>query len=973
MSVPSLTDRLDNLSSANKDEAKVIPTDLQSSVEVIQMVDSTPEFEPTQVAGLGLSMIRETLKKAPKQTERLLIQEGSAVEKAGPFQVIREASEDTANVIIEGAPSMPTTGKPSPSSAQKAAGVQETTFNLDMIKDEDGVKQYIEAISRQVGADKIEKISYKEVAAKAAAEGYDEAFLARIIDPTVATEANMASAYKMLLAVTDAGKRAFDLGQQVTNAQENGTLTAELASAFQQAVALEGVLVKQARNRQADIARTLGIFSQARQSTAERGAMLEAMMSEAGGIKSVHDFANKYIALTTNSARANLAEAGYANDFLGVASRFKDMWFSTWINGLLSALPTHAKNIVGNTLFGVLSIPERAVASVIGKTRNMMFKGGEKAISFDEVYAHGMSLMQGIREGFIISSKAFKENTPTDTYQKIEQARFRRDPFDWDMGDSEFGKSMSLALRYWGKIVTVPGRALMAEDEFFKAIAYRMELSALSVRETEKVFASAIEGGVDVDKATQNAADYLFNTMVNPPREIDEAAKSMARIRTFTNDLEPVLQGVQKTLQNPLLKVFVPFFKSPANITLEGLARTPLFFTSPRFYADWNAGGIRRDMAMAKITLGSATVYSLQGYVFDGRLTGYGPMNKKDRDALLGTGWLPFAFSFKNEDVSDELLAKFNKLTIAKRSPDLTYITYAGIEPFATMLGISATIAEYAQMNPDADSMEKLTMGGAWATYTYVSEQPALQGLGDIHRMFASRSSESPDILYDMVSNVSKQASDFVIGGSPAGAYSSLIASVERVLDPTKSNTMPSDISTKSNNLTDPAVRAFWESVKRYKSRNPLTSDSLLPALDPITGEVQSVGKGNLYEFYSPVRTSSGNYIHSKAILDAYGAGQYTPPKTMDGVKLSDELYNRWITLATNRGQLAKDIEVTANLPFFKKKAANDLKGAQDYLSKIVSDAYSDAKKILIKESPDLRQAIEKIKQEERRPGSTGM
>ena len=93
-----------------------------------------------------------------------------------------------------------TTGKPSPSTAQVQAGVPETAFNLDQITDSDGLKQFIEATARTYGADKLVKVSYKDIATKASEEGYDETFLAKIINPMERTQADPREAYKMMLA-----------------------------------------------------------------------------------------------------------------------------------------------------------------------------------------------------------------------------------------------------------------------------------------------------------------------------------------------------------------------------------------------------------------------------------------------------------------------------------------------------------------------------------------------------------------------------------------------------------------------------------------------------------------------------------------------------------------------------------------------------------------------------------------------------
>lgn len=955
MSIPSLTERLDDLSAADKESAQVVPLETQMQ-ELIPLTDAGQEFEPTQVAGIG-SLLRKAIKEAPPRTERPILPEGVDQGKVGQAQVIRETGAK-GEVIVESMPQMPTTGKPSPTTAEKAAGVPETAFNLDMIQDEDGVKQFIEATARAYGADKIEKISYKQMAEQLSVSGYDEGFIARIIDPLEATKANPQEAYKMQLALIDSGKRAFDLAEQVKAAKDIGELTPELSSSFMQAVALHGTLNRAVKNRQADIARTLGIFSQARQSSAQRGAMLEAIMNETGGIDSVHDFANKYTALVSSSARANMAENGYGNTLKGTFNRLTDMTMSTWINGLLSNPTTHAKNIAGNLFFGGLQMPERALASAIGKTRNFMFKGGEEAISGDELYAQAVGFLQGIREGGEIAARAARNNAPTDPFQKIEAIRLNRDPFDMDMGDSEAGKAISGALKYWGKFVTLPGRALMAEDEFFKAIGYRMELNSLVTRESEKMYKSLVNSGVTPDNAARQSADFMADMLINPRADIQDAAMGAARTVTFTRELEKTLQGAQRAAQNPLIKMFVPFFKTPMNIFLESMTRTPgLNFGSPRFWGDFNAGGIRRDQAIARVTLGGAMIYSVAAGVFEGRVTGYGPMRMGDKKALEGTGWQQFSFVFDTKDVSEEMMARFEKLTTVSRGPDKVYISYAGLEPIGTLLGIGATSGEYAQMTPGGEDLDKLMMGGALGVYQYLSEQPMLQGFNDIQKVFTSGSTDGPTILYDLINESSKQISQFVIGGSPIGAHSSFVAGIERIVDPERSSTLPAEMGTKTG-MIEPAVRGFYSAVQHYKSRNPLTSDSLPRALDPITGEVQMVGKGKLYEMFNPFRESSGKYNQAKAVLVAYGVPMYIPQRSIDGIQLSATQYNRWIELATQDGVLADQIAYLGESDGIQNLASQDLGKAQAIISKVMSDAYSNAKKMLMAEDPDLFDAM---------------
>jgi hypothetical protein len=587
-----------------------------------------------------------------------------------------------------------------------------------------------------------------------------------------------------------------------------------------------------------------------------------------------------------------------------------------------------------------------------------MFKGGEEAISGDELYAQAVGFLQGIREGGEIAARAAKNNTPTDPFQKIEATRLNREPFEVDFGDSEIGKAVSGALSYYGKFVTLPGRALMAEDEFFKAIGYRMELNALATRESEKVYKALVDSGVAPDNAARQAADLMADLLVNPTPDIQDAAMGASRTVTFTRELEPKLQGIQRFAQNPLIKMFVPFIKTPTNIALEAVARTPAFVASPRFWSDFNAGGIRRDQSIARATLGSALIYSVSAGVFEGRVTGYGPMRMEDKKALEGTGWQPFSLVFNTEDVDPELLAKFEKLTTVSRGPDKIYISYAGLEPVGTLLAIGATSGEYAQMTPGGEDLDKLMLGGSLALYTYLSEQPMLQGISDIQKVFTSGAQDAPTIAYDFINQASKQISQFAIGGSPIGVvHNSFVAGIERIVDPTKSNTMPPEMGTKTG-MVEPAVRGFYEAVRYYKSRNPLTSDSLPRALDPITGEVEMVGKGKLYEMFNPFKESSGKYNQAKAVLVAYGVPMYIPKKSIDGIQLSATQYNRWIELATQDGALADQIAYLGESDAIQNLASQDLGKAQAIISKVISDAYSNAKQMLIAEDPDLFDAM---------------
>jgi hypothetical protein len=84
----------------------------------------------------------------------------------------------------------------------------------------------------------------------------------------------------------------------------------------------------------------------------------------------------------------------------------------------------------------------------------------------------------------------------------------------------------------------------------------------------------------------------------------------------------------------------------------------------------------------------------------------------------------------------------------------------------------------------------------------------------------------------------------------------------------------------------------------------------------------------------------------------------YIPKKSVDGIQLSATQYNRWIELATQDGALADQIAYLGESDSIQNLASQDLGKAQAIISKVISDAYSNAKQMLIAEDPDLFDAM---------------
>jgi hypothetical protein len=375
-------------------------------------------------------------------------------------------------------------------------------------------------------------------------------------------------------------------------------------------------------------------------------------------------------------------------------------------------------------------------------------------------------------------------------------------------------------------------------------------------------------------------------------------------------------------------------------------------------------------MAIARTTLGGLIITGIGAIALEGKVTGYGPFRNEDKEALKGAGWQDFSFVLKKSDISDDEIKRFEGITKVSVGPDKVYISYAGLEPLATILSIGATAGEYSMSSVGEADMEKLMMGGTLGIYNYLAEQPMLKGFGELSKILSgSGSKDSTQYLYNMMYRMSKQATQFASGIVPVlGTHSSLVAAVERVVNPERSQVteavLPEEVSVSAG-----AAKGFWEAVGYVQSRTPGLSNKLPPALDPITGEVKTQGKGNLYELFNPFKRGDGTFAPAYATLIEYGVPQYIPDRKIKGVELSAEQYKRMIELATDNGSLAKRIDALGKDKEIVRLAANNLAAAQTIIAQEISSAYSMAREMLIAEDFDLSEAIKGIEENQKDVG----
>ena len=348
-------------------------------------------------------------------------------------------------------------------------------------------------------------------------------------------------------------------------------------------------------------------------------------------------------------------------------SRVAGVLQELFINSLLSGPKTHIINAQGNALFSMMNVFETAVAARLGK----MLPGADH-VEIGEASAILFGQMTGFRDAMRVAAKAFREGRALDAAMKYTGHTDRAISTANLFRDSQPHPSVASALDLVGAAIRLPTERVMAPtDEFFKMMAFRGELARNAYLHAMDVTQSKV---MTEDEIAQVIKDF----MENPPQRVLSVAEDQVQMMTFQEPLGPIASKWQAALSKTPGAFFIaPFIKTPVNIFKAGLMeRSPLALFSEKVRRDIAGGGRARDMALAKLSMGSLTVGTVAVMAASGSITGGGPQNPDARRALEADGWQPYSFAIPNEDGT------------------VTYQSYARAEPLAYVIGATADAVE---------------------------------------------------------------------------------------------------------------------------------------------------------------------------------------------------------------------------------------------------------------------------------------
>lgn len=500
----------------------------------------------------------------------------------------------------------------------------------------------------------------------------------------------------------------------------------------------------------------------------------------------------------------------------------KDMLMEAWVNGLLSGPQTHVVNMLSNAATAVWQVPERLLA---GQIRRLT--GGE-GVAQAEGMAQAFGMMSGFQDGLRLAWQAIKTGEPTDAASKIEMLKHRAITAE----NLEVSGVAGRAVDILGEVVRAPGRALMAEDELWKATGYRMELYAQAYR-------AARGEGLQGEQFAQRVASIVQN----PPEHIRMASINASHYQTFTKELGESGQAFSKWVnKTPGARLVFPFIRTPTNILKFVGERTPLAPLSTAVRAEIAAGGARRDLALAKISLGSMLMATAADYAGRGAITGAGPTDPDLKATLRRTGWQPYSVK-----VGD------------------TWYAYNRLDPLGASIGLAADAAEIlGQLNStQADEVAAATV---MAISNNVVNKTYLQGFSTLIGAFNQM---SPEAGAARGSRVVKQFAGSLVP--------SFLATMERVSDPT--------------------MRDAQSWLDQIRSRVPGFSKDLPPTRN-LWGEPVMLQGGVGPDIVSPLYSSQETNSPADSEMERLRIGVKMPQRAIDGVDLTPQEYSRYVELA---------------------------------------------------------------------------
>ncbi|MDO8673205.1 MAG: hypothetical protein Q7O66_17505 [Dehalococcoidia bacterium] len=433
-----------------------------------------------------------------------------------------------------------------------------------------------------------------------------------------------------------------------------------------------------------------------------------------------------------------------------------------------------------------------------------------------EAAADVYGMMRGIPEAWAAAGDAFATGVSKFNVTQIETSQFG------NIRPKPIGGLV-------GKVINPVSDVLTAADEFWKSVNYSGALHANAYRLAKG----------DVLKAER--------LLANPDKDMILQASEVAKYAVYQNDPGKFVNAFIRFANTPgptgtVVKLIVPFIRTPANIYIRGLGMVLQPLAGPiKMGIKASKGDIRGvRMEAAKTLMASSVLAGLWGMVSSGNLTGQGPTNLTRRRVLEESGWQ--ANSIKVPDPT--------------QPSGWRWISYNNLGPLSVPMAFVAAVKE--GLDEGRRPNHELALDVVSRVYNSMLDASFLRGVSDLFR------AQNPATW--ATQNAASIAGSFV-------PYGSGLAAVERIVDPT--------------------IRAKDTPIAAVQGRIPFASLAL-PKEPSVYGGIRQTGPGDtIAQMIVPWQTSTkrpdpvaqevarltqaGTPVSVRQFSDTYAGAKQTP------------------------------------------------------------------------------------------------
>lgn len=689
--------------------------------------------------------------------------------------------------------------------------------------------------------------------------------------------------------------------------------------AFRRQLAVNAALQAQIKGAQTEVARSLAQFRMTAKSPLETRVQMREILDQAGGQEVNEKMVDAFINAVDNGGPD--AAAIFSREAQNITGM--DMLFEAWINSLLGAPPTHMVNMMGNSLAATQGIMERYAAAGYGTlergvagVRGIPLEPG--GITFGEAHAYAQGLAGSTMDALRAFGKAMKEGKQADTFGKLDYNREAITTQNMNqlpiaksiagrIGKDELidaNSKLALTVDFLGEYYyRLPGRFLMAEDDFFKTLNYRAELHARVAREMSDMPNATLE------EKQARALQIMADPQVAAP-DIHLGSIDQMREQTFTSPPGPIAQRMNQFLNEakvgdfPAGRVVVPFFNVINNIVKYVGSRTPgLALINPKsktFQDLFSGDPARRQLVMGKWMTGGSIMGTAAWLNLNGVCTGRLTDNPNLRKQMEVEGKKPFSCMVP--------------------MPDGTYraMQYNRLDPVGMTMGIAATTAEVLHYVDDEETREMIGIAATSAIMPYLEEKSYFSGIADFMNALTPQYGNDDARVEAMRKYFIDLASSApgAIGG-PLAPNTPLARFVTRegVGDDARRDPAPDKYRIEKDAWGDDIMVAngsayrTWEGiVRKVMSGTPGLSDNL-PAMTNIWGEDIRMENGlTPNSRLSPIMSSTIKYdvkaLRSANLPDKAKAGYFYGLKV--GQDMTLKQFDTFVNIVGINGELER-------------------------------------------------------------------